>query len=152
MGYDDSLRDFRSFLDLPQVLDEVRWLGIDHVDIEVKRPWEFYNKASLIRGFPRLERIILVVKNEAEQNLCSDGNFEFVEPGINPEDMLRMWVEFKQSFAREEQTLEDVSLDLSKDYSRYILPTIRILSRKAAERISEDAGQMQMLARRMMAM
>ncbi|KAM3076186.1 hypothetical protein ACMFMF_005523 [Clarireedia jacksonii] len=123
MGYDETLRDFRSFLQLPELLDEVKTLAIDHVDVEVKRPWEPYNKATLLRSFPNLDLVRLIVKEEARP--CGlDEEFELVEPKMSPEEVLRMWVEFKQSFIREEGILKEISRGMEKEYVGWSLPTV----------------------------
>jgi hypothetical protein len=153
MGYDDSLRDFRSFLTAPEILDEIRWLAIDSVEIEAKRPWESYNKAALIRGFPQLEKVILVMRNQVRPRVKWNDIFEFVEPSADPESILRIWVDFKQSFVREEKILEEVCSSVGKPYVQFSLPTVRVLSKKAmAVQDSEDGGEMRMLAMRIMNM
>ncbi|PQE26225.1 hypothetical protein CJF30_00000958 [Rutstroemia sp. NJR-2017a BBW] len=132
MGYDETLRDFRSFLQLPELLDEVKTLAIDHVDVEVKRPWEPYNKATLLRSFPNLELVRLVVKEKARA--CGlDEEFELVEPKLLPEEVLRIWVDFKQSFVREERTLEEISRGMEKEYVGWSLPTVLVQTKVKKE-------------------
>jgi len=150
MGYDGSLRDFRTFLTAPEILDEVRWLAIDHVDIEVKRPWEAYNKATLMRGFPQLDKVILVIRNR-RPNVRWDDRFDFVEPSADPESILRIWAEFMQSFMREEKILEEVCHSVGKSYVPFNLPAVRVLTKiTTAVQETKDGGDMRMLAMRMM--
>ncbi|KAI9649775.1 hypothetical protein NHQ30_002356 [Ciborinia camelliae] len=133
MGYDETLRDFRTFLHTPELLDDVRAIGIDHVDVEIKRPWESYNKAALIRSFPKLELVKLIVKEGARGYGGLDENFEFVDPRMEPEDILRIWVDFKQSFVREERTLKDIAMGSEREYLGWALPTVRVQTKVQRE-------------------
>ncbi|RDW69457.1 hypothetical protein BP6252_08477 [Coleophoma cylindrospora] len=138
MGYDDTLRDFRSYLADPRILDDVRYLALDHVDVEVKRPWESYNKAALIRDFPMLKEMFLVL---CERGRSKGGKHEdviFAAPREDPEDLLRMWVDFRQAFVKEQMILEEVSREIGKHCVQCSLPTVRIRS-KTPRRQSADA-------------
>ncbi|TGO20945.1 hypothetical protein BPAE_0254g00090 [Botrytis paeoniae] len=126
MGYDETLRDFRTFLNTPELLENVKAIGIDHVDVEVKRPWESYNKATLMRSFPNLDLVKLIIKEERRPCGRLDEDFEFVEPRMEPEDILRIWVDFKQSFVREERTLKEIATGLEKEYMGWALPTVKV--------------------------
>jgi len=124
MGYDDSLRDFRHLLINDRVLDEVKSIAIDHVDVEIKRPWEAYNKVALLRSLPNLNEVILVVG-------CGDsvglgGMEHFAEPRHDPEQSLRIWAEFRQSIVMEEKSLEDVCRSMETEYIKWQSPPIRI--------------------------
>jgi len=127
MGYDETLRDFRAFLkeDEKETLDKVQSIAIDHVDVEVKRPWESYNKMALLRGFPNLKEVLLILRDGDGRS----GLEGFKEPKLNPEELLRMWVDFRQSFAMEEKVLEDVSRVLGEEYVKWSLPVVRIRSK-----------------------
>ena len=128
MGYDETLRDFKSLvLDPTHLLDQVRRIAIDHVDVEVKRPWESYNKASLIRRFKNLDEVVLV--------LCQKGGGReegwrketvFVDPREAVEEVLRFWFEFRQTFLLEERRLEEVCMEVGREYERFSLPTVKI--------------------------
>lgn len=128
MGYDETLRDFKSLvLDPTHLLDQVRRIAIDHVDVEVKRPWESYNKVSLIRGFKNLDEVVLV--------LCQKGGGReegwrkqtvFVDPSEGVEEVLRFWFDFRQTFLLEERRLEEVCIEVGREYERFSLPTIKI--------------------------
>lgn len=133
MGYDDTLRDFRTFLTTPELLDDVRSIGIDHVDVEVKRPWESYNKATLMRSFPNLKLVRLIIKEERRACGGLDENFEFVEPKMEPEDILRIWVDFKQSFVREERTLKEITMGSEMEYMGWSLPTVKVQTKVRKE-------------------
>ncbi len=108
------------------MLDETAKLAIDHVDSEVKRPWESYNKACLIRGFKKLDQVVLV--------LCQSGRtwqshwgkkVSFVEPSEKSEEVLRFGVDFRQGFWLEETGLEDVCRELGREYEKHVLPNVR---------------------------
>ncbi|KAA8570673.1 hypothetical protein EYC84_000071 [Monilinia fructicola] len=69
---------FRTFLNKPELLDDVKAIAIDHVDVEVKRPWESYNKATLIRSFPKLDLVKLIIREEKMECGGLNEDFEFV--------------------------------------------------------------------------
>jgi len=122
------LRDFKSFVcDPNHLLDQVWKIAIDHVDVEVKRPWESYNKASLIREFKNLEQVVLV--------LCQkDGGMGerwrkeavFVDPREGVEEVLRYWADFRQTFLLEERRLEEICKEVGREYEKFSLPTVRV--------------------------
>ena len=129
MGYDSTLRDFRSLVTDPSsLLDEVRCVAVDHVRGDIKRPWEAYNKASLIRSFPKLEEIIIVLGDEEgdEGEIGVNEEVEFVEPRGDPERLLKMWYHFRQSFFQEERLLEEVCKESGREYEKFILPVVNI--------------------------
>lgn len=128
MGYDDTLRDFRSYLTDPKVLDDVRYLALDHVDVEVKRPWESYNKAALIRDFPALKEMFLVLCERGRPNGEKQEDVVFAAPREDPEDLLRIWVNFRQAFLQEQMILEEVAREVGKHCVQCSLPTVRIRS------------------------
>ncbi|QSZ30341.1 hypothetical protein DSL72_004863 [Monilinia vaccinii-corymbosi] len=126
MGYDETLRDFRTFLNMPELLDDVKTIAIDHVDVEVKRPWEAYNKATLMRSFPKLDLVKLIIGEEKPERGRLEEDFEFVDPKMEPEDILRMWVDFRQNFLREERTLREIAEGSEREYRGWALPTVRV--------------------------
>jgi len=139
MGYDETLRDFRTLVVDSGVLDEVRRIAVDHVDVEIKRPWEAYNKASLIRGFRHLQEVVLVLctKNTGMEDWGRE--VQFVQPRENVEEILRIWADFRQDFAMQEKGLEEVCKMIGRDYVKFSLPTVRIETRKL--QIQEDGGE-----------
>jgi hypothetical protein len=142
MGYDETLRDFRSFMNQEeaQMLDEIRSIAIDHVDPTVKRPWEAYNKAALMRGFPKLEEVIMVL-SDGEGNPGLENDMQLLEPRGNPEDLFRLWAEFKQTLVAEESVLEDIRRVLGRDYVKWTLPTVKIrVKTSKVTRVEERNG------------
>jgi hypothetical protein len=166
MGYDETARDFRTLVSRrpPQnkwlsnhqqfeeqseevsvaFWDEVRSIALDYVDINIKRPWESYNKATLIRSFPNLEQICLVVAKPTENTVPidllkdatnkrqrSDVEVIFRTPRISPESLLRWWVGFRQSFIMEERMLEDMTMSSGGNYDKYTLPVIKMVEMTA---------------------
>jgi hypothetical protein len=130
MGYDDTLRDFKNLVkDEEGILDEVRRMAIEHVDVEVKRPWESYNKASLLREFRKLEEVVLVLLEGSSSENGLDEEVVFVEPKEELEVLLRMWVDFRQSFMMEERLLENVCKEMGTEYEPWTLPSVRIKSK-----------------------
>jgi len=126
MGYDETLRDFRDLvLDEKGLLDAVRSVAIDHVNIDVKRPWESYNKASLLRGFKKLEEVVLVLGNTEDRGKRGE-EIEFLDAKEDPERLLRIWYFFRLSFGIEEKVLEDVCREMGMEFESYNLPIVRI--------------------------
>jgi len=133
MGYDETLRDFRELVrsEEKEWLDEVRSVAIDHVGADVKRPWEPYNKASFLRGFKKLDEIILVWRNlmdvlDGEDEIGVHVDVEFVHPRENPETLVRVWAHFRGQFIAEERLLENVAKVVGREYEPFVLPTVRI--------------------------
>jgi hypothetical protein len=127
MGYDDTLRDFtRLVVDNEGALNEVRKVAIEHVDLNVKRPWESYNKSSLIRSFRKLEEVFLVLLDNEGEHIGYDEEVEFLTPKVHPEKLLRMWVDFRQAFVMEEKILEDVCAESGREYKPFTLPAVRL--------------------------
>lgn len=107
-------------------LDEVRRVAIEHVDLAVKRPWESYNKASLLRSFANLEEVVLVQLRSDGKDLGWDEEVEFVQAKDDPEKLLRIWVDFRQAFTMEEKMLEKVCLEMGRGYDAFYLPSLRL--------------------------
>lgn len=134
MGYDDKLRDFRNIVSDPMgLLDEVRSIALDVVAMEVKKPWEGYNKACLLRSFRNLREVILVLgstsagyDNDEDFEIGSREVIEFKEPKDDPERLLKIWYYFRQSFIAEERILEEVCQAAGKPYTLFTLPTVKI--------------------------
>jgi hypothetical protein len=151
MGYDETLRDFRELVNDEgrEIFNEVNTVAIDHVDVDIKRPWESYNKASFIRSFRNLSEVVLVVGEEKRPGLFKEWldeedeaikeGVEFVQPRVDPELLLRFWAGFRQSFVTEERLLEDVCRAVGREYGPFALPAVRIMSkipkRKAEETV-----------------
>jgi 2EXR family len=127
MGYDSTLRDFRSIVSgSSYLLDQVRSVAVDHVRGDIKRPWEAYNKASFIRSFPNLEEIIIILGDEESDDIGVNEEVEFVEPKGDPERLLMVWYYFRQSFLQEERLLEEVCRESGAEYKSFDLPVVRI--------------------------
>ena len=66
---------------------------------------------------------------EAEQTIGL-GELEcLVEPRRDPVELLRTWVEFRQSVVVEEKVLEDVCTMMEAEYVRWQLPSVRLRSK-----------------------
>jgi hypothetical protein len=128
MGYDETLRDFKHFVvDPAHLLDRVQSIAIDHVDVQVKRPWESYNKASLVRQFRNLDFMVLVLcQKDAVYRRGWRGDTVFVEPRESVEEVLGFWYDFRRAFVVEERRLEAVCAEGDREYERFELPTVRI--------------------------
>lgn len=107
MGYDETLRNFKTYLARPAELDDLRALALDHVNAEAKRPWEAYNKTVCIRDFVRLETVTLVLSSELASPWREDAqeimacDFEFVDPMESSKSILSILLDFKETFAQE---------------------------------------------------
>lgn len=147
MGYDEILRDFRQLVQDPMgQLDQLRYVAIDHVNVNVKRPWESYNKVVFLRSFKHLDEIQLILNadgtgagdvtspqndqtSKTDHQIASTRNLIFDELRIDPERLLKIWYYFRQSFMIEERLLEDVCRDAGREYQAFELPTVRILAK-----------------------
>ena len=123
MGYDETLRDFHSFLLEPNILHEMKTVAVDHVDHEVKRPWESYNKAALLRSFSNLHQVVLVLCNGRSHSV-GQVETEFVEPEEDRDTILGIWTDFRDSFVREQKMLEDVCKAEGTEYVHWTLPKV----------------------------
>jgi len=166
MGYDETIRDFKLLLARGQnqeeeeedisreekntgessdIWDEVRSIALDYVDVNIKRPWESYNKACLIRSFPNLDEISLVIRSaessatavqrledvmepQKSEKLYED-RIEFAQPKDNPEMLLRWWAGFRHSFAMEEKMLENALTVNGKPYKQFRLPVVNLVTK-----------------------
>jgi hypothetical protein len=152
MGYDDTLRDFRVLTHDAEnlgLLDEVRSIAIDHVNVDVKRPWEGYNKVSLLRSFQQLEEVFLVLGNGDGGRVTGHGEggqMVFREPRGDPEHSLRIWWDFKQAFSAEERVLEEVCKEMGRAYERVELPVVKIKERLVPD-CPVDRGMVEVLGR-----
>jgi hypothetical protein len=127
MGYDETLRDFRTLIrDNEGLMDNVRSVAIDHVDVEVKRPWESYNKATLVRGFKKLENVILVLCQNDGREKAWGKSVSFVHPSERFQEVLRFWVDFRRGVLLEERALEDVCRQVGNEYEKFVLPNVSI--------------------------
>jgi hypothetical protein len=147
MGYDETLRDFKEFLSTPGELDMVRWLGLDFVEGEMKRPWEAYDKAVLIKSFPNLEKIYVVlglkrrlrarprgfedVVAVSEKGLTlRERETVFVKPKEPAQEIIRVRTEFQNTFAREDSLSRENSFGQMADCLPYALPAVEVVARR----------------------
>lgn len=143
MGYDDTLRDFKSFLVNPQELDYISELALDYVETEEKRPWETYDKSVLIRSFPNLKIVTLVLGwkpgHEGHQNGRKEevgfGNArdDLVTAGVSLEmaerNIQRFENEFKGAWKAEEQMARQVAEMQGEMWTPWIIPEIKIVGK-----------------------
>jgi len=138
MGYDESLRDFLHLVtdDNKASLEQLRSLAVDVVDMDVKRPWESYNKAQFVRGFKQLENVTIILNNNAIFSPSSTANrlamgktrreTQFVEPSRSPENMLWAWAMFRHCFMVEERSIEEACVDNGVEFRAFVLPTVKV--------------------------
>lgn len=144
MGYDETLRDFRTFLANPSDLNIVRRVALDSVDTKIKRPWESYDKAVLIKSFPKLEEVKLVLKRERVAWLSNiprpmgpvreenNARIEFVEY----EDQMEaehVKTDFKMAFQREEEALRYICAQQGMEYELCTLPPVVVVAKKVVD-------------------
>lgn len=140
MGYDDTLRDFRTFLANPSELDGVKRLALDSVDIGVKRPWESYDKAVLIKSVPNVDSLFLVVRLEWLTNSAtlrppagSGRRAISFTPCVDVKAAKRAAEDFGEGFAREEQVLEQYAAMEGQAYAVWKLPPIVVVEKELAK-------------------
>ena len=81
---------------------------------------------------------MLVLCDGGEEN---GGDILFTEPKKDPETILRMWVNFRQTFVMEQKLLEEVARDMGKECSGYSLPTVRLKAKIERRRMNtRDCG------------
>lgn len=158
MGYDESVRDFKSLVvrersasdgsgssgrEESEIWERVRYIALDYVDVNIKRPWESYNKACLIRSFPNLEEINLVITptrriapvvqwlelTPEKAGSRRGQELSFASPKISPEMLLRWWAGFRHSFAMEERMFENAAARSGKPYDTFSLPAIKLVAK-----------------------
>ena len=101
MGYGDTARDFAQYV--VDTVDHVHSLAIDHVQPEVRRPWETYNKFCLMRNFPLLKDAFLIFASASDdEGACEgDGQIEFVDPRADQEHIMKLMEDVTESFSYE---------------------------------------------------
>lgn len=128
------------------LLDRVQSIALDVVALEVKRPWEGYNKASLLRSFEKLQEVILVLgsnnsgNGEQEQESTSREVITFKAPKDDPERLLKIWYYFRHSFIAEERILEEVCQASGKPYTPFTLPVVKIRCKTSGQATSATDG------------
>jgi len=143
MGYDETLRDFRTFLREPRDLDVVQRVALDSVESGAKRPWESYDKAVLIKSFSRLAALYLVLRGERVAWLSNvprpfvlererERRLEFVEYADGAEAE-RVRGDFQMAFEREEEVLMQINAQFGKGYEMHKLPPVVVVAKKAVE-------------------
>lgn len=133
MGYDETLRDFKTFLRQPSEIDDVKWLALDYVDSKEKRPWEAYDKAVLISSFTALENVLLVLTKQGD-NLERGKDVVFGEPRVEPEEVTRIWLEFKSAWNAEESARMDVDEAFGgREKQRWVLPFLKVVGKMVEE-------------------
>ena len=131
MGYDDTLRDFATYMKKAEDLACITRLALDSVDNAVKRPWEAYDKAVLIKSFPNLAALFLVRKRKEKflSNMPRDflsekmkaREIKFV-PYEDEDEAARVGQEFEMQFNREETMLKDIWASEGMKYEAHQLP------------------------------
>jgi hypothetical protein len=136
MGYDEVLRDFRDLVkDDKDWLNQTTKVAVDVVDMDIKRPWESYNKTHFLRGFRMLEEVVIVLNNKSALPVEGGGekriwDTQLVEPVQNPENMLWAWAMFRHSFMAEERYIAEACQDSELEYHPFRLPTVKVKERQ----------------------
>jgi len=97
MGYSDTAREFNNYV--VDTADCVWSLAIDHVQTDIIRPWEPYNKLCLLRSFPNLKHAFLVLGADEERG--GGRAIEFVDPREDPTAVMRVINNVLESFHSE---------------------------------------------------
>ncbi|KAK3352283.1 hypothetical protein B0T25DRAFT_419797, partial [Lasiosphaeria hispida] len=97
MGYADTARYFGHYV--LGTAEHVHCLAIDHVNPEIRRPWETYSKFCLMRNFPHLRETLLILSDDHHGH-C-EGQIEFVDPRGDQEDVMQVMENVRESFCCE---------------------------------------------------
>lgn len=120
MGYSNTARNFGQYVF--DSTDHVYSLAVDHVNPVVRKQWETYNKYCLIKNFPNLREIFLVLgidgggdelKKNTIASACPPGGeqVEFVDPKGDAEAICKKLMEgVHESFEYEVHPGDQVSL------------------------------------------
>lgn len=139
MGYDDTLRDFATYMKKADDLACITRLALDSVDNAVKRPWEAYDKAVLIKSFPNLATLYLVRQRKegwlsnlprdflGEKMKAREIKFVDYEDG---EEAERVGREFEGQFEREEGMLRDIWASEGMEYEVHRLPPVKVVEKR----------------------
>lgn len=102
MGYDNNSRDFAT---LTTGAPEVLKLALDHVNPIIRRPWETYNKHTLMRSFPQVTEVYLVLDSESGPEAgiqeTAHGFLGLTEPSCDDTSMCKLLADVKESFSYE---------------------------------------------------
>lgn len=104
MGYDDDLRDFAQ---LATGASDVVNLALDHVNPRIRRPWETYNKYTLMQSFPKVAEVYLVLDSASEQeheppeHHTTHGFLKLAEPARDVSEVCKLLQDVKMSFSYE---------------------------------------------------
>ncbi|KAI9736393.1 MAG: hypothetical protein M1818_006126 [Claussenomyces sp. TS43310] len=153
MGYDETLRDFRSFLARPGDLDAVGWLALDFVAPRDKRPWEAYGKACLIRSCPALAAVFIVLGHpprveapratmpapapvpaptvgetgSSSSVVVAAAEAEFREPRERLDEVMKACSDFREAWVREERARREVLQRAGGPYVECLLPPVKVV-------------------------
>lgn len=149
MGYDETLRDFKSYLSHPEELNSIQELALDYVEMSEKRPWEAYDKAVLIRSFPNLARVSLVMGEKPEvavrgavrgkedtQVVFEDAVVHLRAKGVAEVEatrrVQRMESEFRAAWEMEEGIAREVAFGEGRgdSFEKWILPELRLVGKE----------------------
>lgn len=143
MGYDNTLRDFKSYLANPHDLDEISELALDYVESGDKRPWEAYDKSVLIRSFPNLKIVILVLGWKPGHEGHQNGRKEEVGFGNARDDLMNAGMslemaetsiqkfesEFKGAWDTEESIAREVAEVRGEIWTSWKMPEVKVVGK-----------------------
>lgn len=139
MGYDDTLRDFATYMTNPHDLACVTRVALDSVEAGLKKPWEAYDKAVLIKSFPNLTTLFLVLKRKEIwlSNLPRDFLGEKMKAReikfVDFEDQAeaaKVGGDFEFQFNHEERMLKDIWASEGMKYCPHKLPEVRVVEKR----------------------
>jgi hypothetical protein len=102
MGYDDNSRDFAQLA--TGALDVVN-LALDRVNPAIRRPWETYNKYTLMQSFPRVAEVYLILDSNHDHHdthhNAKHGFLRLAEPAREISEISKLLQDVKMSFSYE---------------------------------------------------
>ncbi|KAI1081725.1 hypothetical protein F5B20DRAFT_54407 [Whalleya microplaca] len=126
MGYDD---DARAFTELVMGIDEVVNLAIDYVKPAIRRPWETYNKYTLMQSFPNVKEVYLVLSDwtAAEEERHKD--VDLADPAGDMSELYRLLSCVKESFTYEVGSSYTIGDAKEEFYEQPSLPPLALKSK-----------------------
>ncbi|KAI0011264.1 hypothetical protein F4779DRAFT_235817 [Xylariaceae sp. FL0662B] len=126
MGYDDAAR---SFGELVTGIDDIVNLAIDYVKPAIRRPWETYNKYTLMHSFPHVKEVYLVLSDWTAAEEDHHQDVGLADPVGDVSDLCRLLSCVKESFTYEIGSSYTIGDAKEEFYEQPSLPPLALKSK-----------------------